>query len=143
ARDLQQPGSHEQPQPTARSVGDAQRLVIGGGAEITDRATGYASYNTSTDSATPANVMDTVKSPTGGPVVGRDIKPTDTIDVGGMRTSISAALAAGLIVQNADGTYRAPGAPASVVSPVTQPEQQEQQNEPQQEQQPEKVVDLE
>src|SRR6185437_16646479 len=112
ARDLQQPGSHEQPQPTARSVGDAQRLVIGGGAEITERATGYASYTSGADSAPQANIMETVRSSTGGPVAGRDVKPSDTIDVGGMRTSIGAAHAAGLIVQNADGSYRLPGAPA-------------------------------
>lgn len=131
---------------TSASVGDASRLVVNGGQggdALTTRGTEFARHTVNAETGSQPDLMSTVRTPAGAHVSAGDIKPHYTVDVGGMRTSVRAALASGLVTQDADGTLRARGeAPVRAVQPSAV-EQKQQDQQQAHEEQPEKVADLE
>jgi hypothetical protein len=62
--------------------------------------------------------MASVKSPQGGPIGDRNPNGNDIVSIGGMTTSISSAVYAGLLVRNADGSYSDPAQPIVLKDPA-------------------------
>jgi len=82
-------------QPTGRSVGEPMSIVHGG-AQAPDGSFRRHENDAAPHSDGKTNVLDTARR--GSMPVADDLRPTDTIDVGhGIRTTVQAALNAGLI----------------------------------------------
>lgn len=110
--------THTPFQATAQVVGDAHRVVHGGGQGITDRNLALASHSPGQD-ATPTDILSTARSPMGSPLTGRDITPKSVVNVGGMETTVAAAVKMGLLRQNAMGFYEEPGKPSGTTTPAS------------------------
>src|SRR5260221_7732545 len=78
-------------QATAQSVGNASRVTFGGNEDNTDRNLSFASTSTS-DLKAPSDILSTIRSPMGSPLSGHDIKPNSVVKVGGMETTVAAAV---------------------------------------------------
>jgi hypothetical protein len=106
-------------QPSASKVGDA-RSIVTGGAQTAD-----GSFRTFTHDPNPVSTGDilaTARTASGSPVT-RELRPDDTVDVGGQRTSVRATVAAGFLVKDGSG-YRQVGRAAENNTDSTQPQEQ-------------------
>jgi hypothetical protein len=81
-------------------VGGTSLEVIGG----TLVKHGPATHTTGAEAPAGAPINDTIRAAHGGVLIGRQANDGDRITIGGMQTSIGAAIAAGLITRQPDGT---------------------------------------
>src|SRR5262249_688373 len=79
------------------------RVTVTNGVSTMETGGEVSRYTQEKPSGTTA--VSTIRSPLGSPRSGPDVRPTDTITVAGYETSVAAAVAAGFIVRNADGSY--------------------------------------
>lgn len=66
-----------------------------GGMEV--KRDGGNTFEAATGFVQEGDMMSTVCGPTGSPVISRSIRPTDTIEIGGMRTTVAVAERMGLV----------------------------------------------
>lgn len=64
-----------------------------------------AEFNASTGFEVAGDVMSTAKSPTGSPVVGREVCPSDTIECHGYRMTVAMAMQMGFLTKDLGGTF--------------------------------------
>jgi hypothetical protein len=83
------------------------------GAEVTMNGAGItansapnsATFEAATDFEVQGDIMSTAKSPTGSPVVGREVRPSDTIETHGQRMTAAMALQLGFLSKDLGGTF--------------------------------------
>jgi hypothetical protein len=88
---------------SARDTSNTSRVSISDGAE-TKSTSGFARATAGTNVADREGVMS-IRSPHGTPRSGNDIRSTDLITVSGYTTTVAAALAMGVVVKDASGTF--------------------------------------
>lgn len=106
------------------SIANTPDTVVGnGGLEITGTgpvtSNRSACYTIGQEAITGGSVMATVKAPHGGPIGDRNPNGSDLVSIAGMNTTIAAAVNAGLLVRNQDGSYSDPAAPVALKDPTT------------------------
>jgi hypothetical protein len=123
---------------SARIVEPTQRITIGGVETSTafDRASGNTSDLTPRDGN--QGILSTARSISGRVLTGADVKPTTTLLVGGVETSVAAACTMGLLQRGSDGTYSEVAGALDEASGAEGQDSQEQQ----QEASPAKLADL-
>ena len=113
------------------NLGDTQaqrepQAVVGkGGLEITGygpvRVSGApATYTAGQEAPTDGSIMGTVKAQHGGQIIGRNPNGNDIVSIGGMTTSINAAVASGFLARNHDGSFSDKEAPATLRDPAAE-----------------------
>src|SRR5579872_6297174 len=112
-------------QPTSSVIGGVSRMTVIDGRTTVESEAGTARAEQHKPSG-GQSAISTIRSAMGSPRSGSDVQPSDIITVAGMETSVAAAVAAGFIVRNADGSYSDAG--SSKVAPA-----QQQQSQPSQE----------
>jgi hypothetical protein len=122
---------------TARVTGDTQRITIGG----YQPSGAFDNVKTSTRELMPRGdgsqgILSTARSTSGRPLSGNDVKPDTTVMVHGMETSVAAAVAAGFLQRNGDGSY------SDVAQSTSDPQGQPGPQQDQPQAQPAKVADL-
>jgi hypothetical protein len=112
-------------------VGNGGLEIIGNG-EVTRNSP--VSYTQGQDDTFDGTIMSTVKAAHGGQIIDRSPNGNDIVSIGGMTTSINAAVAAGLLVRNQDGTFSDKAAPVTLNDPTDkvakQPEEEAPKAEP-------------
>jgi hypothetical protein len=86
---------HREPQIEVGRGGVEVNFTSAGGMEV--KRDGGNTFEAATGFTQQGNLMSTVCSPTGSPVTSRAIQPTDTIAIGGMRTTVAVAERMGLV----------------------------------------------
>ena len=84
-------------------VGTHNSLEVTGSGPV--RANASAEYTLGQEAPTQGSVMASVKNHSGGGIYGRNPTGKDTVDVGGIRTSIDVAVSMGMLVRNPDGSF--------------------------------------
>lgn len=107
------------------SIAQTPQTTVGqGGLEITGngpvRRDASASYTSGQDAPVDGSIMATVTAPGGSPIGDRNPRGSDMVTIGGMETSIAAAVKAKLLVRNHDGQYSDPVAPQVLKDPVAE-----------------------
>lgn len=74
----------------------------------TTSGSGSAEFNAFTGFEVAGDVMSTAKSPSGSPVVGREVLPTDTISTHGHRMTVAMALQMGFLTKDPGGMFTPP-----------------------------------
>jgi len=82
----------------------AEVTVTGAGTTATSAQTS-ATFQADTGFEVQGDIMTTAKSPTGSPVVGREVRPSDTIQAHGHRMTVAMAIQLGFLSQDAGGTF--------------------------------------
>jgi hypothetical protein len=127
---------------SARITGDVGRITIGGA----QQSGAFDNTKTSTTELNPRGdgsqgILSTARSLAGRQLTGSDIKPnTKVIIPGAGETTVAAAVAAGFLTRNSDGSYSEVDAPAAA-----QGQQQSTQGQPEAQpeaQEPARVADL-
>lgn len=102
----------------AETTRQPQFEVGKGGIEVTGsgpiQRSAPAAHTSGQEAPADGSIMATVKSASGGTIIDRSPRGTDIVSIGGMTTTISAAVAAGLLVRNHDGSYADKAAPAAL-----------------------------
>lgn len=103
---------------------EPQAVVGRGGIEITGtgpvKSSAPATYHAGQEAPVDNSIMATVKSASGGPIINRSPNGNDIVSTRGMTTTINAAVAAGLLVRNQDGSFADKQAPVTVKDPTGQ-----------------------
>jgi hypothetical protein len=101
--------------PTPSNASPQSRVEVGrGGAEVTIR-NGHMivsrdsdqtnTFETATGFAREGDLLSTARSPSGSPVIGRAVQPTDLIEYGGQRFTVALAESFGLIKRDVAGNW--------------------------------------
>lgn len=72
------------------------------------------------DAAQPSSIMDTVKADHGGQIIERSPHGNDVVSIGGMTTTINAAVAAGFLIRNQDGSFSDKAMPEALRNPAAE-----------------------
>jgi hypothetical protein len=86
---------HREPQIEIGRGGVEVNITSQGGMEV--KRDGGNAFEAASGFTREGDLMSTVCSPTGSPVTSRAIQPTDTIEIGGMRTTVAVAERMGLV----------------------------------------------
>src|SRR5579872_2093428 len=112
-------------QPTSSVIGGVSRMTVTDGRTTVESEAGVTRAEQHKPGGSGQSAISTIRSAMGSPRSGSDVRPSDIITVAGMETSVAAAVAAGFIVRNADGSYSDAGS-SKVASPTPQAQQQPQ-----------------
>jgi len=118
---------------SARLVGNTARITLSGGSETVENVENVkqSEYGELTQRDPSGGILSTARSTFGRPVAGTDVRPNSIVKVGGMETSVAAAVAAGLLQRNGDGSYSETGDGSQVSSQAPQEPQQPQEQQQQ------------
>ena len=113
----------------SNSMAQTPKTTVGqGGLEITGsgpvRSNAPVTYTSGQETPADGSIMSTVKAPHGGTIGDRNPNGDDIVTIGGMPTSIAAAVYAGLLVRNQDGTYSDPAVPEVPQDPTAKAKSQ-------------------
>ncbi len=105
---------------------EPQAVVGKGGLEINGTGPIHrhapASYASGQEAPVDSTIMGTVKASHGGQLIDRAPNGRDLVSIGGMQTTIDAAVASGFLVRNQDGSFADKAAPVKLRNPVAETE---------------------
>lgn len=107
------------------SLAQTPQTIVGtGGLEITGngpvRSNAPATYTSGQERPSNGSIMDTVKADHGGKIIGRSPHGNDIVSIGGMTTTINAAVAAGYLIRNQDGSFSDKAMPEALRNPAAE-----------------------
>jgi hypothetical protein len=105
---------------------EPQAVVGKGGIEINGSGPVHrhapAAYVSGQEAPADETIMGTVKASHGGQLIDRVPNGRDLVSIGGMQTTIDAAVASGFLVRNQDGSFSDKAAPVKLRNPVAEAE---------------------